>query len=207
MRTSICVVLSSINGQESNASDRERQVQRGGIALYLCELNAGHECIWIHMLEDTVKRHRSSIPRVWDWIMSSVWRFSLCIFVIAQLSEKAVVPEICQAAEKCVLHPRQHNLFLLKSEILREVPRVPLKFRIWRGVKGNHIHSLDVFAPTAPLPGNAQYFHLEYQWIKGSSPPAGERRRSMNAAPRGGGWRTERGSELNTEGRETDNVR
>lgn len=88
--------------------------------------------------------------------MSSVWRFSLCIFVIAWLSEKAVVPEICQAAEKYVLYPRQHNLFLLKSEILREEPRVPLKLGIWRGGRGNHIHSLDVLTPSAPLPGNAQ---------------------------------------------------
>lgn len=80
------------------------------------------------------------------------------------------------------LYPGQHNLFLLKTEILREVPRVPPKFRIWRepeegGMRrrGNHIHSV-CHSPLKLL--CCQEMHSNSIWntneIKGSSPPAGE---------------------------------
>ncbi len=96
----------------------------------------------------------------------SVWSvffflFFLCVCHCLADDESSGARTMSGSWEVC-LYPGQHNLFLLKTEILREVPRVPSKFRIWREreeggtrSRGNHIHSVAVPPQTALLPGNA----------------------------------------------------
>lgn len=108
--------------------------------------------------------------------------FFLCVFVIAWLPTKSNGARTMSGSWEVCLYPGQHNLFLLKTEILREVPRVPSKFRIWREPeeggtrrRGNHIHSV-CHSPLKRF--CCQEMHSNSIWntneIKGSSPPAGE---------------------------------
>lgn len=165
MRADICILLSSIIGQ--GGACVLPSVPKS-LAVYLSRLVLKSVYLWIQVSGDsrTSKCHRFStlacMIRGWIILLCLIRFFPLHVCHCLAVDESNGARTMSGSWEVC-LYPGQHNLFLLKTEILREVPRVPSKFRIWRereegGTRrrGNHIHSVAIPPQTARLPGNAQ---------------------------------------------------
>lgn len=185
MRADICILLSSIIGLDGACVP---QSVPKTFAVYLSGLVLKSMHLWIQVSGDAGHQNAIDSPPWPAWfgagLSCSVWSafFPLRVCHCLAVDESNGARTMSGSWEVC-LYPGQHNLFLLKTEILREVPRVPSKFRIWRereeggNEKERKSYPFSCRSPLEPL--GCQEMHSNSIWntneIKGSSPPAGER--------------------------------
>lgn len=180
MRADICILLSSIIGQ--GGACVLPSVPKS-LAVYLSRLVLKSVYLWIQVSGDAGHQNAIDSPPWPAWfgvgLSCSVWSaFFLCVFVIAWLLTKAMVPELCQAAEKYVCTQASTTCFYWKPRYWGKCLEFPRSSGFGESErKGRKSYPFSCRSPLKPL--GCQEMHSNSIWntneIKGSSSPAGER--------------------------------